>query len=163
MATAVDGRIVTAGWPTREAISREYERIHGEYDADAWMCGRTTMEPFAGRVRSDAEVAAGRTGTAPRDDFRGPGAFASYAIAVDPRGKLLWQSGDISRDHVIARTPALIDELSVLVAPVADGRVGTPSLVDAGETATPVGLALVAVEQRDSGGVWLRHRTERLR
>ena len=31
----------------------------------------------------------------PREDFVAPGAHASYAIAVDPRGKLAWASGDV--------------------------------------------------------------------
>ena len=56
MAMSIDGRIVSDGWPDSPAVRREYEEIHASYDADAWMCGRITMEPFAGAVRSDAEV-----------------------------------------------------------------------------------------------------------
>ena len=42
-----------------------------------------------------------------------------------------------------------IDEVSLLVVPVADGRVGTPALFDVdGDGATPVRLALEAVERR---------------
>jgi hypothetical protein len=44
---------------------------------------------------------------------------------------------------------------------VADGRTNAPSLFDAGETATPVGLALETVEKRESGIVWMRNRVER--
>jgi 2,5-diamino-6-(ribosylamino)-4(3H)-pyrimidinone 5'-phosphate reductase len=57
----------------------------------------------------------------------------------------------------------LVDEVSLLVAPVADGRVGTPALFDVeGADFAPRDLVLDAVERRDGGLVWLRYRaTER--
>ncbi|WP_420127381.1 dihydrofolate reductase family protein [Longimicrobium sp.] len=55
----------------------------------------------------------------------------------------------------------LIDEVSVLVAPVADGRMGTPTLFDDdGADVTPRRLALEAVERRADDVVWLRYRVE---
>jgi 2,5-diamino-6-(ribosylamino)-4(3H)-pyrimidinone 5'-phosphate reductase len=55
----------------------------------------------------------------------------------------------------------LIDEVSLLVAPVADGRVGTPALFDVdGSDATPCHLALEAVERRADDVLWLRYRVE---
>src|SRR5207244_4266954 len=53
----------------------------------------------------------------------------------------------------------LVDELSLLVVPVADGRTPAPSLFDAGDNATPAGLVLEGVERLDSGIVWLQYRT----
>ncbi len=56
----------------------------------------------------------------------------------------------------------LIDEVSLLVAPVADGRVGTPALFDVeGDDVTPHRLALLAVERRADDLLWLRYRVER--
>lgn len=53
----------------------------------------------------------------------------------------------------------LIDEVSLLIAPVADGRVGTPSLFDVmGESGTPRGLVLDGVERRAGDVLWLRYR-----
>ena len=53
----------------------------------------------------------------------------------------------------------LVDEVSVLVAPVADGRVGTPALFDVGgEDVTPRRLVLDAVERRAGDVLWLRYR-----
>ena len=53
----------------------------------------------------------------------------------------------------------LIDEVSLLVAPVADGRVGTPALFDVdGEDAAPHRLALIDVERRADDVLWLRYR-----
>jgi 2,5-diamino-6-(ribosylamino)-4(3H)-pyrimidinone 5'-phosphate reductase len=53
----------------------------------------------------------------------------------------------------------LIDEVSVLVAPVADGRIGTPALFDVeGDEVTPARLTLENVEKRADGVLWLRYR-----
>jgi len=217
MAASVDGRIVADKWPDAPAVRREYEQIHTSYAADGWMCGRVTMEPFAGGVRSDSEVAREYTGEA-REDFSAPGAHESFAVAIDPRGRLAWKSNDIDGDHVITvlcervsddylallrergvsfvlagkndvdlalalekigarfgvRTlmlegggrvnggmlaAGLIDEVSILVVPVADGRVGTPAVFDIEHGgAAPRQLMLEAVERRSGEMIWLRYR-----
>ena len=51
----------------------------------------------------------------------------------------------------------LIDEVSVLVARVADGRMGTPPLFDVGEDASPRALSLQSVERRAADVLWLRY------
>ena len=218
MMTSVDGRIVAGGWPLSPEARRQYELVHASYDADGWLCGRITMEPFAKGVRSDAEIAREHPGGAPREDVRAPGAHDSFAFAVDPSGRLAWASNDIDGDHVVAilservsdeylgflrargvsyilagardvdlvlalekigaqfgvRTlmlegggringamlrAELIDEVSVLVAPVADGRFGTAALFDVdGNDMIPRGLALESVERRADDVVWLRYR-----
>ena len=220
MMTSVDGRIVTDGWPLSDDGRRQYEQLHATFEPDAWMCGRVTMEQhFAARTRSDADIARTYDGPA-RDDFVAPGDHASFAIALDPSGKLEWTSGDLEGDHVVAvltervadeylaslraagvsyllvgradvdlpralekiatrlgvRTlmleggggingsflrTGLVDEVSLLVAPVADGRVGTPALFDVGEQGVvPKRLALEHVERRADDVLWLRYRVE---
>ncbi|HEU4456687.1 MAG TPA: RibD family protein [Longimicrobium sp.] len=55
----------------------------------------------------------------------------------------------------------LVDEVSVLVAPVVDGRMGTPALFDVdGEDAAPHRLALEAVERRADDVLRLCYRVE---
>jgi riboflavin biosynthesis pyrimidine reductase len=55
----------------------------------------------------------------------------------------------------------LIDEVSVLVAPVVDGRIGTPALFDIdGDGVAPRRLALEHVEQRADDVLWLRYRVD---
>jgi len=218
MAASVDGRIVVDGWPASAEVRRQYELVHAGYEADGWICGRVTMESFAKAVRSDAEVARERSGDSPREDFCAPGEHDSFAFAIDPGGRLAWESNDIDGDHVVAilservsdeylaflrgrgvsylirgaadvdlgvaletigarfgvRTlmlegggringgmlrAGLVDEVSLLVAPVADGRVGTPTLFDAeiGDVA-PRRLALEHVERRAGDVLWLRYR-----
>jgi riboflavin biosynthesis pyrimidine reductase len=225
MAASIDGRIVVDGWPSSIAASvrREYDELHASFGAEGWICGRVTMAPFAKHVRSHAELAREYQGTAPRPDFRAEGGFESFAFAIDPRGRLAWQSNDISGDHVVAvlsehvsdeylaflrekevsyllagvtdidfsvalekihavfgvRTlmlegggringamlqAGLVDEVSLIVAPVADGRVGTAALFDVDAGANGPGaagrasqLALRSVEQRRDGLLWLRY------
>ena len=219
MATSIDGRIVADGWPDSPAVRREYEEIHAAYGADAWMCGRITMEPLAGAVRSDADVEREYVGP-PREDHIAPGARDSFAVAIDPSGRLAWDKNDIDGDHVIAvlservsneylaflrdrgvsylfagkrdvdlavaleklgarvgiRTmmleggghinggmlaAGLIDELSVLVSPVADGRLGIPTLFDVeADHVIPHRLLLDSVERRGDNFLWLRYRVE---
>ena len=217
MAASVDGRIVVDGWPASAPVRRHYERVHASYEAEGWICGRVTMEPFAGAVRSEAEVAREHAGGAAREDFRAPGEHESFAFAIDPRGRLAWESGEIDGDHVVAilservsdeylallrergvsyllagasdvdlplalerigarfgvRTlmlegggringtllrAGLVDELSLLLAPVADGRTGTPALFDDDDGAVPRRLALDAVERLSDDVLWLRYR-----
>jgi 2,5-diamino-6-(ribosylamino)-4(3H)-pyrimidinone 5'-phosphate reductase len=153
-------------------------------------------------MRPEAEVAREHASDTPREDFVAPGEYDSFAFAIDPSGRLAWESNDIDGDHVVAilservsdaylaflrergvsyllagarevdlalalekigerfgvRTlmlegggringamlrAGLIDEVSVLIAPVADGRVGTPALFDVdGDDVAPQRLAL---------------------
>src|SRR5690349_2564195 len=102
MMTSIDGRIVVDGWPLSADARRQYEAVHASYEPDAWLCGRVTMQPFAKHLRSDTEVERERTSSAAREDFRAPGDFDSFAFALDPRGRLAWESNDIDGDHVVA-------------------------------------------------------------
>jgi 2,5-diamino-6-(ribosylamino)-4(3H)-pyrimidinone 5'-phosphate reductase len=217
MMASIDGRIVAEGWPVAADGMRQYEEVHDSYAADGWLVGRVTMEQhFAAGTRPDAEIDQEHDGSA-REDFVAPGEHESFAIAVDPRGRLVWSSGEIDGDHLVAiltdrvsddylaslrergvsyllagrndldlslalekigmrlgvRTlmleggggvngsmlrAGLVDEVSLLVAPVADGRVGTPALFDVdGEGFTPRRLALEHVERRADDVLWLRY------
>jgi len=215
---SVDGRIVTSGWGLSPRVLREYDRTAQRFDADAWMVGRISMQPYAGRSRLPRR---GRSRAVPRTDFIARRDAASYAIALDPAGKLAWTSGSIDEDHVITvlseRVPDaylaflrskgvsylfggtarldlgrvlerlnvefgirrlllegggkingsflaadLIDEVSLLVAPVADGSMGAPSLFDAGAGQGPARrLKLVSCERRAADLLWVRYRRAR--
>ena len=55
----------------------------------------------------------------------------------------------------------LIDEVSILVVPVADGRVGTPAVFDIERSgAAPRQLTLETVERRPGEMIWLRYRLD---
>ena len=225
MTTSIDGRIVVDGWPDRVAgaARREYERVHASYEPDGWLCGRVTMEPFAGSVRPEAEVARERTGGTPRGDFIAPGDHDSFAFALDPSGRLAWETNDIDGDHVVAilservsddylaflrergvsyllvgardldlalalakigqrfgvqtlmlegggringamLAAGLVDEVSLLIAPIADSRMAMPAVFDLeGNDAAPYRLVLEVVERREEDVIWLRYRVDATR
>jgi len=218
MVPSVDGRIVTTNWKLPPRILAEYERTARTFDADAWMIGRISMEPYAGKARVPARKV---PQPIPRTDFIARRDAESYAIALDPSGKLTWKSSSIDEEHVITilteevsddylsflqskgvsylfggRTEVnlkrvleklrkefgieklllegggkingsflaadLIDELSVLVAPIADGAIGTPSLFDVKEGKGPARrLKLVSFEKRAGDLLWLRYKRKR--
>lgn len=218
MVPSLDGRIVTKSWKLPPGALAEYEQTARTFDANAWMIGRISMAPYAGKARVPTRKV---QHPIPRTDFIARRDAESYAIALDPSGKLTWKSGSIDEEHVITllteqvsddylaflqtkgvsylfggKTAVnlkkvleklreefgiqklllegggkingsflaadLIDELSVLVAPIADGAIGTPSLFDAREGRGPARhLKLVSVEKRKGDLVWLRYKLKR--
>jgi len=212
---SIDGKIVPANWPSLKIASAAYERIARTLDADAWIVGRVSMAPYAGRSRVPRRT---RKQRRPRRDFIADTTAQSYAIAIDPSGKLMWRSNAIDREHVITvlsdrvsddylaflesrgvsyifggrgsidlqrvlpklRTAfgirrlllegggkingsflaaGVIDELSILIAPVADGSIGTSTLFDA---KAGKGLArelrLISIARIKGDLVWLRYK-----
>jgi riboflavin biosynthesis pyrimidine reductase len=220
MVPSVDGRIVTAGWRGIPGLVAEYERTAATLDADGWIIGRISMEPYAGRARLPAGAGAKRL---PRTDFVARSDAPSYAIAIDSLGKLRWASAAIDDDHVVTvlteRVPdrhlqflraqgvsylfggrtrvdlptvlrklrvrfgirrlllegggkingsflsaGCIDELSLLVAPVADGGGGIPTLFDVpGDRGPARPLRLLSVERRRGDLLWVRYGVLRAR
>jgi 2,5-diamino-6-(ribosylamino)-4(3H)-pyrimidinone 5'-phosphate reductase len=217
MLPSIDGRIVLRDWKLDNG-TREYERTAATFDADAWIIGRISMAPYAGKARVPARKNRERIA---REDFVAEHDASSYAIAIDPSGKLTWRASDIDGEHVITiltesvsddylsflrskgvsylfggksridlasvlqklrsrfgiktlllegggkingsfLAANLIDELSILVAPVADGSVGTPSLFDVdGRHAPARKLKLLSIEKRAGDIVWLRYKVRR--
>src|SRR5437763_11759682 len=202
MLPSIDGRIVLRDWSLPNA-TREYEQTAATFKADAWITGRISMEPYAGKARVPARKNRARIA---REDFTAEHDASSYAIAIDASGKLKWNASDIDGDHVITiltqsvsdaylaflqskgvsylfggksridlatvlrklrsrfgikklllegggkingsfLAASLIDELSILVGPVADGSIGTPSLFDVQDPRAPArNLKLLSIE-----------------
>lgn len=217
MLPSLDGRIVLRDWNVPNA-TREYEKTAQTFKADGWIIGRISMEPYAGKTRvpkrkSKEPIA--------HEDFVAPHDAQSYAIAIDPSGKLTWTKSDIDGEHVItilteqvsddylaflqergvsylfggkaridlnkalAKLRArfgirrlllegggkingtfleadVIDELSILIAPVADGSIGTPALFDVEGKPSPArNLKLTSIEKRPGDILWLRYKVRR--
>jgi 2,5-diamino-6-(ribosylamino)-4(3H)-pyrimidinone 5'-phosphate reductase len=217
MSASVDGRIKTRDWNLSAEGRSEYERTAATYRADAWMCGRITMEGYA---RGEKLGQTPATEIIPKLDFMASHTSSSYAIAIDPSGKLQWQTNAIDGDHVIAvltervsnsylaflqdknisyifggkteldlnvvleklatefkiktlllegggkingsmLAAGLIDEISLLLAPVADGGMEAPTLFDIDRSIPQrhaAKLKLLAVEQRADDILWLRYK-----
>ncbi|MDO8804523.1 MAG: dihydrofolate reductase family protein [Elusimicrobiota bacterium] len=215
MIPSLDGRIVTRDWKLPRAAYGQYDTTAATFKADAWMVGRVSMAPYAGKPPSAPAKA---VSAVPAGDFVAEHKSRSFAIVLDPSGKLAFRAGHIDGEHVISvitekaslsRKAALraagvsyliggketislvlvmrklrmkfgikrlllegggkingtmlksglIDELSVLVAPAADGRINRPTLFDAGvESASVTGLKLIANKTLKGDVVWLRYR-----
>jgi 2,5-diamino-6-(ribosylamino)-4(3H)-pyrimidinone 5'-phosphate reductase len=218
MIMSLDGRIASSRWKLSTEGRAEYEATAATYQANAWMCGRITMAAFA---HGTAPGPGSDTYSIPKTDYIASHASGSYAVAIDPSGKLYWASSDISGDHIITvltekvssaylahlqsrqisylfagrdridlplaleklatgfhiRTlllegggkingtmlrAGLIDELSLLVAPITDGASGTPALFDTLDSvasdAASVRWKLHTLERRADDIVWLRYR-----
>ena len=87
-------------WDVPATGHEEYERTADSYRADAWICGRKTMEEFA----SGRPVSGKRSREKiPREDYvvGGRKRGARYAIALDPEGKLHWKDSEIDGDPII--------------------------------------------------------------
>lgn len=215
MTPSIDGKIVATSWPSHRIASAEYERTAETLGADAWIIGRISMEPYAGKSKVPRRKVKSRI---PRRDFVADTDARSYAIAIDPSGKLTWRLNAIDDEHVITvlservsddylaflqsrsvsyvfggranidlsrvlvklRTKfgirklllegggkingsflaaGLIDELSILIAPVADGSIGTPTLFDAkGGKGLGRKLRLISVTRLKGDLVWVRYK-----
>jgi len=192
MMSSIDGRIVPATWGNQGLVAKFgslYEECHRSFDSQAWMCGRITMQDFAGNHKPRfRKLAKGIQ----RKPFIADADARSFAVAVDPAGRLGWQKNELSGDHIIEilteqvddryldylqqngvsyvfggqreinftralrqlsalfpiRTimleggghingsllnEGLIDEVSLLLAPIADGTPNTPTTFEIGE------------------------------
>jgi riboflavin biosynthesis pyrimidine reductase len=218
MGPSVDGRIVTRNWPSSKQLTREYERTARTFKADAWIAGRISMQPYGGKAKIPRATSRGRD---LRSDFIANPSARSYAITIDPSGKIPWKSNNIDGEHVITvlsrrasdnylaflqdkgvsylfsgrreidlksvlrrlrkyfrirkllleggggingsfLAAGVIDELSLLVAPTADGSVGTPTLFDVKQSQIPpVALRLLSARKLAGDILWVRYKIRR--
>jgi riboflavin biosynthesis pyrimidine reductase len=222
--STVDGRIISENWGTekrKKILYRIYEKCHGSFDSQAWMCGRATLEKdFTEAEKPKFIKSKKRIAKLP---FIGDRAASSFAIAVDPKGKLGWKRNNISGDHIIEllteqvsnayldylqqknvsyifagkkgidfrkaleqlvklfpiRTimleggghvngsllnEGLIDELSLLLIPVADGTPKTPTTFEVSEylqKKPATLLRLKAMQHLQDDVLWLKYSVKR--
>src|SRR3954464_11059251 len=97
MMPSLDGRLRTERWKIPDRAHDEYDRTADTYRAQAWLCGRATMEEFAdGRWRGSASRRA-----VPAGDWVAPKRGKRYAVALDSRGKLAWKADTTQGDSVV--------------------------------------------------------------
>lgn len=99
MMSSLDGRIILSRWG-QKPNTKEYETTAATFEAQAWLCGRVTMEKdFTEGLAPDLQPVAEPL---PRTDFVAEHGAESFAVAVDAHGKLGWESAFIDEDHVVA-------------------------------------------------------------
>jgi riboflavin biosynthesis pyrimidine reductase len=217
MMSSIDGHALTDGWdrPFKNAAGELYEKLAQQFAFDAWICGRVTMQEIAhgdDYPKGLAKAPIARTHHFAQRDA------ASYAVSIDPHGKVAWKKNTALDSHVVevvteavsddylaylqsigvsyvfggktdidlARVVAiladelgterliveggphvsgsfvnagLVDEISVLVLPLIDGRGEHPASfeVNKEEWVKPAYLALASAEIQEGGAVWLRY------
>jgi len=103
MMSPLDGRLKVDGWapsdsPLNQVFIGEYERLHAQFDCDAWLAGTRTMEEFATGQASPAD--AGSTPPERPWHLADPGA-RKFAIGLDRHGRLHWDSPIADEAHVV--------------------------------------------------------------
>ena len=101
MSSTVDGRVKIKRWSRLDVdavVHGPYEDIHAKLKADAWICGRVTMNGYA-----MGDPPPPYDGPAiPREDFIAKPDADGYAIGFDAHGKMNWGTrNDITGDHVV--------------------------------------------------------------
>jgi riboflavin biosynthesis pyrimidine reductase len=108
MMSSVDGRSLTDGWHLSFA-SPCYEETAATFKADAWACGRVTMQ----------EISHGKDRDYPRGLAKEPiprtGHFATrdasqYAISIDPKGRVAWKSSTALDSHIVEVLGETVDD-----------------------------------------------------
>lgn len=102
MVTSIDGRLHPSRFTaspdgTRRDWSGQYEKVHASLQANAWLVGRITMAEMskAGAHAPSPPWQVVRPIHVAKTDA------ATFAIALDPSGKLHFQGAKLSGDHVI--------------------------------------------------------------
>jgi riboflavin biosynthesis pyrimidine reductase len=121
MLTSPDGGLHPSRWTNspdggRSDWSALYEKVHQEHAGNAWMVGRVTMAEIS---KAAAHAPSGPLDVKRPHFFARPGA-SSFAIALDPSGKLHFSGDELYGDHVIVLLGANVPD-SHLAELAADG------------------------------------------
>lgn len=218
MMSSIDGHALTDGWDRefKKNAGELYEDLAKTFEFDAWICGRVTMQEIA---HGDDYPRGLAKAPIPREAYFADRNAETYAVSIDPHGKVAWRSNQALGSHVIEvltesvsddylaylqsiqvsylfagkttidlnsvidtlarelnRTrliveggphvsgafvnAGLVDEVSVLLLPLIDGRGAHPASFEIAEDnwQQPTYLKLASAHVQDGGGVWLRYR-----
>jgi riboflavin biosynthesis pyrimidine reductase len=102
MVTSIDGRLHPSRFTSspdggRRDWSAQYEKVHASLGGDAWLVGRVTMAEMSKATAHPPSTPA----TVRRPIHVAKKDAASFAVALDPSGKVHFAQGDVGGDHVI--------------------------------------------------------------
>jgi riboflavin biosynthesis pyrimidine reductase len=214
MMSSLDGRSLTDNW-NLDFATQCYEDTAASFKADAWVCGRVTMQEIAHGKDYPRGLA---TQPVARTDHFAQRDASQYAISIDPKGRVAWKSATALDSHIVEVlaenvhddyiahlqsigasylfggrdeielrhvvdtlerelnigkliveggghvagafvNAQLVDEVSVLLMPLVDGREAHTSSFEVAmeRWKKPAYLRLQSVEQLDRDVVWLRY------
>lgn len=102
MACSIDGKIIFDNWGDnipKEKYSELYDQYHNSYQSQGWILGRVSLEKDFSKgikpelIKPEAPIA--------REPFFGNSKAETYAVAIDSKGKLGWQTNEIGGDHIL--------------------------------------------------------------
>lgn len=99
MMSSVDGRSLTDGWHLGFA-SPCYEDTAATFKADAWACGRVTMQEISHGKDRDYPRGLAKEPIARTNHFAARDA-SQYAISIDPKGRVAWKSSTALDSHIV--------------------------------------------------------------
>ena len=104
MMSSIDGRLLVDRWtPPAAGIDSDvlrghYDEVAARFDAQGWLVGRKSMEPFTQGAARTTQIVASKL----RETFIADRKGRSLAVAVDPSGKLHYGQDHAGGDHVVA-------------------------------------------------------------
>jgi riboflavin biosynthesis pyrimidine reductase len=106
MMSSVDGRSLTDNWNLAFA-SDCYEETAALFKADAWACGRVTMQEISHGTDYPRGLAKGPVARTNHFAKRGT---SQYAISIDPKGKVAWKSDTALDSHIVEVVAESVDD-----------------------------------------------------
>jgi riboflavin biosynthesis pyrimidine reductase len=102
MMSSIDGRSLTDNW-NLDYASPIYEETAASFKADAWACGRVTMQEISHGKDRDYPRGLAKTanGPIPRTDHFAVRDASQYAISIDPKGRVAWKSNTALDSHIV--------------------------------------------------------------
>jgi riboflavin biosynthesis pyrimidine reductase len=102
MVTSIDGRLHPSRFTSSpdggsRDWSAEYEKVHASLHGDAWLVGRVTMAEMS---KADAHPPS-KPAAVRRPIHVAKAGAKSFAVALDPSGKLHFKGSEVGGDHVI--------------------------------------------------------------
>ncbi len=97
MICGVDGRTQPRHW--KKGSGNVFEETAATIESDGWIVGRVTMSEFCSK--KPRRKRKGRF-SVPKTDYVAPHSQKTYAVGIDPGGKLHWETGHVDTEHVIA-------------------------------------------------------------
>ncbi|MDR5856530.1 dihydrofolate reductase family protein [Caballeronia sp. LZ062] len=99
MMSSLDGRSLTDGWHL-DFASACYEETAARFNADAWVCGRVTMQEISHAKDCDYPRGLAK-GALPRTDHFAMRDASQYAVSIDPKGRVGWKSSTALDSHIV--------------------------------------------------------------
>lgn len=99
MMSSIDGRSLTDNW-NLDFASPTYEDTAARFKADAWVCGRVTMQEISHGKDRDYPRGLARSAI-PRTDHFASRDASQYAISIDPKGRVAWKSNTTLESHIV--------------------------------------------------------------